>query len=259
VVIASSFSGNTEETLAAYGEAVARECRVVVVCSGGELAARAEADDVPRVPVPSSIPMPRAALGYLAAAPLGILHAIGLLPQAAADVAATAEHLATLAKALGPDVRSADGNQAKDVARWIGTRVPVVWGSEGLAEAPALRWKTQLNENAKVPSWAGVLPELDHNEIEGWAPGAGDGFCLAILRHDGEHPRVSARVAATLEAIRPAGLDAREIRAAGTSDAQRLFSLIMVGDFTATYLGVLHGVDPTPIPTLVSLKERLRG
>jgi glucose/mannose-6-phosphate isomerase len=258
LLLAVSYSGNTEETIEAYKHAVARGCRVVAVSAGGELAALAEADDVPRVAVPDASPVPRAALGYLAAGCIGVLHAMELIPDCTSQIARTSTLLDRLGHDLGPD-QPADENEAKSLAAWLTGRTPVVWGTEGVAEAAALRWKTQLNENAKVPAWASVLPELDHNEVEGWSSGAGHPYGLVVLRHHGEHPRMVARVAGTLEVIRSAELDARQATAAGGEPMEWLFSLIMLGDFVSTYLGLARGVDPTPIPTLVALKERLSG
>lgn len=258
LVMAMSFSGNTEETLVAYAEAVARGCRVVTVAAGGELATLSEADDVTRVSIPGTIPVPRAALGYLSAAPLGVLDAMAMLPAAERDVEAAAVLLDGLATELGPD-RTLQDNVAKDLAAWLQGRTPVVWGSEGLAEAPAVRWKTQINENAKVPAWVGILSEVDHNEIEGWSEGSGRPYGLVALRHREEHQRMAARFAATLQAIESAGLEAREVWATPSAGALgSMLSLIMTGDFVATYLAILRGVDPTPVPVLSALKERLR-
>jgi glucose/mannose-6-phosphate isomerase len=134
----------------------------------------------------------------------------------------------------------------------------VIWGSEGIAEPAAIRWRCELNENAKVPAFSSVLPELDHNEVEGWSPGAGRGFGLVILRHHGEHASVGARVQATLDSIEDAGLESREAWAARSGPLASVLGLIMVGDLASTYLAILRGVDPTPIPVLTGLKERLR-
>ena len=256
LVVASSFSGNTEEAIAAYEQAVARECRVVAVSGGGQLAALAEADQVPHVALPPDVPMPRAALGYLAGVPLGIMEAIGLVPGMEREVEVTVRLLRGLSARLGPGA-GFESNEAKALAAWIGDRVPVVWGSEGLAEAAALRWKTQVNENAKGPAWHSVFPELDHNEVEGWSAGSGKDHVAIALRHPGEHPKVAARVEATSEAIRDAGLEVREVHGSGGGPLEWLFSLVMLGDFVTTYLGVLRGHDPMPIPVLTGLKQRL--
>ena len=119
-------------------------------------------------------------------------------------------------EAFGPDV-GLETNEAKRLAAWIGDRVPVIWGSEGLAEAAALRWKAQVNENAKGPAWSSVLPELDHNEVEGWAAGTGDAFAGIVLRHPGEHSKTARRVEATVEAVAASGLAVREVTASGAS------------------------------------------
>ena len=258
LVIAMSFSGDTEETLAAYGEAVSRGCRVVAVSAAGELRIRSGEDDVPHVSIPADVPVPRAALGYLAAAPIGVLESAGVIPPAGRTVEAAAALVDGLAGRLGPD-RPLASNPMKELAAWIGHRHPVVWASEGLGEAAALRFKNQVNENAKRPAFVATFPELDHNDIEGWSAASGAGFALIVLRNRGEHVRVAARVEATFEAIAASGLEWRQVWGEGSSPIEQLFSLIVLGDFASTYLALLLGVDPTPIPVLTSLKERLRG
>jgi glucose/mannose-6-phosphate isomerase len=258
LVVAVSYSGDTEETLAAYGEALARRCRVVAVSAGGELAERAGRDGVPRVALPPDAPVPRAAVGHLTGAVLGVLEAAGVAPAVAPRAERAAVTLEELAARLGPERGTAE-NEAKSVARWLLGGTPVVWGSEGVGEGPALRWKTQLNENAKVPAFHAVLPELDHNEVEGWSPGAGSGHRVVVLRHPGEHPRVAARVEATLASVRASGLEARAVHAEGETPFEWVLSLVMKGDFASVYLAVARGVDPTPVPVLTGLKERLRG
>jgi glucose/mannose-6-phosphate isomerase len=258
LVFAVSYSGGTEETLAAYAQAVGAGCRVVAISSGGQLADLARTDGVPHVTVPGHVPAPRAALGYLIGACAGILDAAGLIAEAGSELGAAAGVLERLSAELGPD-RSVEGNRAKSLAAWLQGRAPVVWGSEGLAEAAALRWKTQFNENAKRPAFHAVLPELDHNEIEGWTEGEGSRFALVVLRHSLEHPRIDLRVRATRDAIAGSGLESREVSVAGESPMEILLPLVMLGDFTSTYLAILHGVDPMPVRVLTRLKQRLRG
>jgi glucose/mannose-6-phosphate isomerase len=256
-VFAISYSGGTEETLSVYGEATARGCPVVAIGCGGELLARAEADGASRVRLPSDVPMPRAALGYLAGALLGWLGAAGSV-DLDVELAEAVTEIARCGARWGPSVPG-DRNEAKILAAWLRTRIPVVWGSEGIADSAALRWKTQINENAKGPAFWGVLPEVDHNEVEGWATRTGDPFGLVVLRHPGEHRRTELRVRASFDAFRSAGLEAREAVVEGEGPASSLFSLIMLGDFVSAYLALLRGVDPTPVPVLSALKERLRS
>lgn len=256
LVLAVSFSGETEETLEAARSARSRGCPVVALSTGGALAALASAEGFPHVAIPNDAVMPRAALGYLAGGCIGVLQAAGLIPPAASDVAAAATFADAFAATLGPERPTAD-NEAKDLATWIGGRTPLIWGTEGLAEAAALRWKTQLNENAKIPAFHAALPELDHNEVEGWSERTGEGYAGVVLRHAEEHPRIAARVGITRSLL--GGLDVREVQAGGSSRLERLFSLILLGDFTSVYLAILRGVDPSPVPVLSELKERLRA
>jgi glucose/mannose-6-phosphate isomerase len=258
LLLAVSYSGETEETLAAYAQGVAASCAVIALSSGGRLASLAAADGVAHVPVPGHVPVPRAALGYLAGEAAGVLEALELAPYAGEEVSRAARQVEALGAELAPD-RPVGENRAKALASWLHGRTPVVWGSEGPAEAAALRWKTQFNENAKLPAFHSVLPELDHNEIEGWTRGSGSPFGLVILRHPAEHPRIAQRVQGTLEVIGGSGLECREAHGEGSSPMEIAFSLIMLGDFVSTYLAILRGEDPMPVRVLTQLKDRLRG
>jgi glucose/mannose-6-phosphate isomerase len=254
LVLAVSVSGRTEETLACYDQASAAGAHIAAVGVGGELGERARADGVPFVAVPQRIPVPRAAVGFLSGALLGVLQAVGLLDDLREDVRSTRSLLDDRFARLGPEV-PLPRNEAKSVAAWIEDRAPVVWGTEGVAEAAALRWKNQFNENAKVPAFHSAMPELAHNEVEGWSAGTGAGFALVTLRHADEPPRVAARMAPTLRAVEASGLDWREVRAEGATALQSLFWLVQVGDLASFYLAVARGVDPMPTPVLSSLKD----
>jgi glucose/mannose-6-phosphate isomerase len=256
-VIAVSFSGDTEETVTAYEEAVVRGCRVATVSAGGRLEDASASNRTPHVPIPNDVPMPRAAVGYLAAGVIGLLSATGLFPDAGKTVTTTADALDLLADRVGPG-RPTPENEAKGVAAMVADRIALVWTSEGPAEAAALRWKTQLNENAKMPAFHSILPELDHNEIEGMAAADAGQFGVLVLRHRLEHPRVAARVEATLEVLGGSGLEVREVWGSGATPLEVVFWLLMLGDFASVYAAVLRGVDPTPVPVLMGLKERLR-
>ncbi|MBA3690120.1 MAG: bifunctional phosphoglucose/phosphomannose isomerase [Actinobacteria bacterium] len=255
LVIASSYSGETSETLACFREAVSRGCRVIALSSGGTMASEAREGGYAVVPAPSGL-MPRAALGHIAFGAISALESVGLVPQAASDVEATVTELTALAGSLGPDVPR-DSNDAKELAWRIGDRVPVVWGAEGPGAVAAARWKTQFNENAKIPAWWSSLPELDHNEVVGWTRPTGDPFMVIALRHEDEHTDVAARFPLSLDIAREAGAVTAEQWAAGSSALARLFSLILMGDFTSTYLGLLRGADPSPIAAIVKLKAAL--
>jgi glucose/mannose-6-phosphate isomerase len=251
-----SYSGNTEETVAAFDAARERGCTVVAVCGGGELADRAGDVDVPVVRIPLEAPVPRAGLGALVGGALGALAGAGVLSGVDPEVDAAVAGLERLGRELGPDVPSGS-NEAKAMAAWVGERIPVVWGSEGVSAAAAWRWKTAFNENAEVPSFASALPELDHHEIVGWRPGRGRGFCLVILREDGEHESVQPRLSATLEEIADAGLEWREVRASGDTPLGRALSLALVGDLASAYHALARGIDPASMESLARVKRRL--
>ncbi|HZD18849.1 MAG TPA: bifunctional phosphoglucose/phosphomannose isomerase [Actinomycetota bacterium] len=255
LVIVSSYSGDTAETLACFEEAVARRCRIVAVTSGGRLARRATELQTGLVRVPGGF-MPRAALGYLALGTLGALEAMGTIAPLRAELDEAVREMERLLDAIGPRVREGS-NPAKALARRIGEQVPVIWGAEGIGAVAAARWKTQLNENAKVPAFAAALPELDHNEVVGWSEGRGAGFVLVALRHAGEHPQVAPRFPLSEELARASGLEAEEVWAVGDSALARLFTLIQHGDLVSTYLGLARGVDPTPIDAIARLKRAL--
>ena len=254
LVLCVSYSGDTEETVAAFAQARARGCTAVAVCGGGALAAAAGEADLPAVLIPTDAPVPRAGLGSLVGGVLGSLVAAGALSGVDDEIEAAGTTLDRLAGELGPEVAS---NEAKDVAAWVGERIPLIWGSDGVSAAAAWRWKTAFNENAEVPSFASVLPELDHHEVVGWTAKRGEGFCLLILREAGEHERVQARLDATLEELADSGLEWREVTARGETPLARCLSLTLVGDLASAYHALARGIDPAAMDALVRIKERL--
>jgi glucose/mannose-6-phosphate isomerase len=228
------------------------------VCSGGALVQRSEEADTSLVRIPGSAPVPRAGLGELVGGLLGALAAAGVLPASDPEVDEAARAVGTTARELAPDVPTAE-NEAKQVADWVGDRIPVVWGSEGVTAAAAWRWKTAFNENAEVPAFASTLPELDHHEVVGWTRDRGKAFRLVILREEGEHDRVKDRLEATLDEVAGSGLEWREVGARGTGPLARAMSLAVTGDLASAYHALAHGVDPASMASLDRIKSRLAG
>ena len=178
------------------------------------------------------------------------------MPPVREDLEECARELEALAAQLAPGLPTSV-NVAKQVADVVGERVPVIWGAEGIGAVAAARWKTQMNENAKVPAFAAALPELDHNEVVGWSRDRGHGFALLVLRHEGERQDVATRFALSIAIAEGAGVRTQEVWARGRSALARLFSLVIVGDFASTYLGLSYGVDPWPVEAITRLKEAL--
>ncbi|MEX0988740.1 MAG: bifunctional phosphoglucose/phosphomannose isomerase [Actinomycetota bacterium] len=258
LVVCSSYSGNTAETLSCFSEAQERGARVLAITSGGRLGAAAGNLGVATTALPPGY-QPRAALGQLAFGLLGMLEEAGWLPSTLeADVEETARVLEGLAARLGPTA-TGETNLAKDLARRIGRRTPVIWGAEDIGSVAAMRWKTQMNENGKTPAFSSALPELDHNEVVGWTAGTGDGFFLIGLRVADEHPEVAPRFPLSIDIAEGAGLVTEEIVATGATALSQLCSLILTGDFASVYLGILRGFDPTPVEVIDRLKASLTG
>ncbi len=256
LVFAISFSGDTEETVEALGEAENQGADVVVVASGGELARMADAIGAPVINVPDSIPQPRAALGAVAIPPLIVLEAVGLFPGAGRWVALAVDQL----KRRRDQLVGAH-SPAQAMAARIGRTIPLIYGSHAVGATAAQRWKTQVNENAKCPAFCGVYPELCHNEIAGWGQ-HGDAtrqlMTIINLRHDAEHPQVSRRVEFVAEVMGEVVAGIEEVRAQGEGDLAQLFDLALFGDFVSLYMADQEGIDPGPVPVLGEIKARLR-
>ncbi|MEO8423711.1 MAG: bifunctional phosphoglucose/phosphomannose isomerase [Actinomycetota bacterium] len=257
LVVCSSYSGNTAETLAAFRSALKRGSRVLVVTSGGTIAEEADDHGVAIVRVPPGY-QPRAALGHLGFASLGALETMGILPPLATDVGEAIAEVEGVLAAMGPDVPT-DDNAAKTLATRIGERFPVIWGADGIGSVAAARWKTQMNENGKLPAFWSSMSELDHNELVGWTAPFGERFFVVGLRHDGEDPQLPPRFPLSYDIVRAAGGEVEEVHARGISALARLMSLIIVGDLTSVYLAIGRGVDPTPVPVIERLKAALAG
>lgn len=254
LVFAVSCSGNTEETVEAATLAGFDGARIVVVAQGGTLVELAREWGAPHVAVDASIPMPRAAFGALSVPILSVLEQVGLFPGASGWIDQAVQQAR-----IRRDELLATGEARQLAERLVGS-VPVTYGGGSLGGVAALRWKNQLNENAKVPAFAGVVPEMTHNEICGWDPAFGgdrSGFHLLCLRSDAEHPQIGRRFDYLREVAGPVvgGID--EVWAAGEGGLAQLLDLVLVGDVTSVELAYLLGVDPGPIDVLVALKDRL--
>lgn len=257
LVVAVSFSGDTEETVEAATAAYEAGAALVVVSGGGELVRLSGEWGVPLVPVPLGIPEARTALGAMAIPPLVVLERIGLFPGAQQWIGQAVTQLKRRRDQLG---RS--GSVAETVARRIGRTIPLVHSSQDLGTAAALRWKTQINLNAKSPAFWNVHPELCHNEVAGWGLN-GDAtrqlVTLVNLRHDAEHPQVSRRFDLATEMLREVMAGVVEVRAAGEGDLAQLLDLALVGDVVSLLLAGHEGVDPGPVPAVDDIKATLAG
>lgn len=257
LVLAVSYSGNTEETLSAYQQAKRAGANIIVVSSGGQLASLARKDGNMLVGIPAGL-SPRAATGYLFCPLALILEELGLLPGVSNDLAETSQVLADLREEINPAVDSTR-NMARQLAAEMKGRIPIIWGSSGHSEVAALRWKAQINENAKAPAYYNVFPELNHNELVGFeAPGdLVSQLLIIILRDPGDHDRVKKRIAISQEVIKSRVAKVMEVEARGNSFLARFYSLVYIGDYASYYLALEYGINPTPVAVIDYLKAEL--
>ncbi|MEW6189206.1 MAG: bifunctional phosphoglucose/phosphomannose isomerase [Actinomycetota bacterium] len=254
---AVSYSGDTEETLSCFDKAVRLGCPIISIASGGMLESVAQRHGMPVIKIPGGI-QPRSALGYLTLPILIALQKFDIIANKAEDIKETIKLLKSKAKKLSLS-RSSEQNGAKGLAIKLFGRIPVVYGSDGPTAVAALRWKCQFNENAKIPAFWHVFPELNHNETVGWEllQEITENFHLILLRDEGEPERIKRRIEITRSLIEDHFGDVVEVWTEGKSKLARTFSIIYFGDFVGVYLAVLNGVDPTPVHRITLLKRKL--
>jgi glucose/mannose-6-phosphate isomerase len=256
LVIGCSYSGNTEETLAAFGAGLERGARLVAVTTGGKLTTMMRERGLPLVRFDYSS-QPRAALGYSFVLLLGICWQLGLLRDYSTDLEEAAQVMDTWQTEIGPKVPTAR-NAAKQLALQLEGQLPVVYGA-GFLAAVANRWKTQFNENSKHWAFFEVLPELNHNAVVGLSiPQEVQEHALVLMLCSSlDHSRVQARWKVTRELLAREGVAVKEIQGRGESTLAQMLSLIHFGDYVSFYLAMVNDADPTPVETIAFLKQRL--
>lgn len=254
-VIASSYSGNTEETLSAFDDALSRGARMLVISTGGELTSRAHTASVPCIELPLGI-QPRAALPYSLSAVLTVTELLGVTNISSQDWNEAVEVLSRLSLELS-NLSSPD-NLALRVANALYGHFPVIYSSEQLS-ATNTRWKNQIHENSKTFAVGNLLPEMNHNEVMGWARFNSELKQLAViaLRDKEDHHRTQRRLDVTKSLLEPHAQSWHEIHSQGDSQLTRLLSLIYIGDWVSIYLAILNKTDPSPVGLISQLKAAL--
>lgn len=256
LVVASSHSGKTEETLAAVEAAFQRRCPVAVITAGGPLGMVAEKVSLPLLAFPAG-GQARAAVGYSMVLLAGLLERAGVLTLGDDEVEEAAVAGDAALVAWGPDVPT-HANDAKQLAWALLDRLPVVTGSGALA-AVARRWKTQLNENAKTMAVWDELPEASHNTIVGYPQPetTRDHQLHLFLAAASDHPRDTLRAELAAELLEEARIGFETVRLPGASRLDQVMTGIVLGDLVSAYLAVLYATDPTPVDAIVRLKGAL--
>lgn len=250
LVMVSSYSGNTEETLSMFEDARKRRAKVLAVVSGGQLAKMSESASIPFVRVPSGL-MPRASLGYMFGAMLGSLERSGIvsLDKQVEEAIRVMGKIATYCK---PTVHTPD-NPAKMLAHKLYSHIPLIIGY-GLSKPVAKRWADQLSENSKSLAFSLDIPEFNHNAIVGFVKDQrSKGLACVFLQHAGAGKQMEKRVTATKDLIARV-TSVYSTDALGLSPLAKMFSLIMLGDYVSVYLAVLRGEDPSSNDVIDDLK-----
>ena len=256
LVIAISYSGNTEETLAGVEAALRQGLRPLCITSGGALGELAARHGLPLLEIPKGL-QPRAALGYLLLPLLRLFARWGPFPEA--EFEGLVEALSRVAQNCAPEVPEAE-NEAKRLARWLHGKLPLIYGSEGALEVAAFRWKTQINENAKQHAFWNAIPELCHNEIVGYTLDHPCPLGVVLLSGTGEGERNRLRREILAELLQERAVPFIVVSPPASGGRLReLLGLIYLGDWVSVYLALLNGVDPTPVAAIEEFKRRMRS
>ncbi len=257
LVFIISYSGETEESLSVFLDALRRRCMIFCISSGGSLIEFSKKLHVSHLQIPSGMP-PRAALPYLFSPLPLILAKIGLVSSVQSEFSEAIKTLEKVSYENSPE-KAVDENFSKRLALGVCGTMPIIYGF-GFYRAVSQRFKQQFNENSKIPSKWDVFPELNHNEIVGWerADKLATCFSTVFIRDEDEPEETRLRIEITKELIQKNVAKIFEVWSLGESKLAKMLSTILIGDFTSVYLAVLRGVDPTPVRTISLLKDKMK-
>ncbi len=260
LVIVSSYSGNTEETLAAFEDALERKAMIVGITTGGFLEESAQLHEVPILKIPEGL-QPRAAIGFSFVPLLIFLEKIGLVKKMTDAIKKTSA-LLTSQRDRYIESEPTASNPAKKLAEQIKGKIPIVYGGPTLTDVVSVRWKGQICENAKNMAFANNYAEFNHNELVAWCDNIkphAEHFIVIQLRDADDHPKIRRRMDIVHRIIAGNGITVLEVESFGDSALTRMFSLIQLADFVSYYLALLNEVDPTPVEAIETLKKELAG
>ncbi len=242
LVICTSYSGNTEETLSIFDDAIKRGIKPICISSGGKLKEKAQAEGSIYLPIPTNLP-PRYALGYMLSK---ILCLFKISKEEMEDIKGNL---------------SGNLNEIKETAKNIAERfysyVPIIYATMS-TEVAAFRWKTQINENGKTQCYYAVIPEMHHNEVVGLDNAEVRSKCSFLIMSDPEdHPRIKLRVKITEDVLKKFGVNPLVMEGKGNSYLSRLMYLMYVGDWVSYYFAEIYGFDPIPVKIIDYIKSEL--
>lgn len=244
LVFIISYSGNTEETIQSYRNALRKGAEIVVITSNGKLGKLCNKQKVNSIIVPKGV-QPRLAYGYLFFSVLGVLQNSGLIDDKTKEIQKTID---TLKKPLFKE-------RAEELAERLVDKIPIIYSSKRL-DAIAYKWKINFNENTKILAFHNVFPELNHNEINGYVNVKGN-FHVLLLKDEDDYQRIKKRMSVTKRLIKSKGVPVTEIALSGSCKLAKIFSAIYLGDWTSYFLALRYGTDPTPVEIVEELKKQL--
>ncbi|MBK6914416.1 MAG: bifunctional phosphoglucose/phosphomannose isomerase [Ignavibacteriales bacterium] len=253
LVIVSSYSGNTEETISALNHALKKKCQVICISTGGKISQTAKKNNIPVVVIPAGL-QPRYALGLSFFSLLKIFQTLNLIP----DQSKYVEEIRELWKQNG-EIFSTENNLAHSYAEKIIGYIPIIYSAADVTSAVGYRFKCQLNENSKLHAFHNVIPELNHNEIIGWESFDDDKFQAKLITvyDDCYLPQIKKRFEITSELAAKSGIEVINLSSNKNQFKVRLMDLIYLTDWITYYTAVLRAFDPTEINNINTLKERL--
>jgi glucose/mannose-6-phosphate isomerase len=254
LVIVASYSGNTAESLDQYEDAICRGCRIAAVTSGGRLEELVLRNAQPIIKLPAGN-QPRASIGYLLGSLALILQKAGL-GKLHDELMASVPELRSYLDTLSPGVPTAM-NQAKRLAKAMSGHVPVIYAPRPVRSV-ALRWQNQMNENPKMVSFSGEIPEMDHNQLVGWLEGGAGCHCRPVMLMPAEmRPTVRRMAEVTLQMLNERGMDPVLVTLPGSGLLSNVLQGMALGDMTSYYMAILKGVDPAPVAPIKEFKARI--
>jgi glucose/mannose-6-phosphate isomerase len=257
LVLVTSYTGDTEETLSALLDAIKRKCMIYCITSGGTIRRIAEQINIPYLQVPTGM-LPRVALPYMLIPLLMFLEKIGLSSEVSIELEEVFPIIEDIEKRNAAEI-PVSNSLAKTLAVNINGFIPVIYGF-GLYSSVARRFKQQINENAKMMAKWDNLPELDHNEIVGYEKSENhkERFAVIFIRDKDEPIEIRSRIEITKSLIETTGIRLYEVWSQGGGSLAKILSVIAVADFLSNYLAILRGIDPSPVQTIDKLKDAIK-
>ena len=256
LVICCSYSGNTEETLSSFNDALISNAKIIGISTGGELSLKIKDRSLDLIEIPAGL-QPRAALALSFIPILCLFKNLGIVPSGTVlRLKASIDYLKGLRDEYSQEL---DLNYSYSLAKKIYKTIPIIYGENQSTAAIAVRWKGQLCENGKMLSYHSELPEMNHNEIVGWENNIKKmaGLSAIWLRDESDNPRTLIRQDSTIEIIKNLPSNNEIVKVDGKNTIERYLGLIHLGDWVSFWCAILHDTDPTPVKKIDELKAIL--